>query len=108
MSAAYTAELAKITDAELRLKLDDAVAHAGAPPVLMPWALRLARWRVGDLDTYPAPPSKRADVDAITRIHTAIDAAVDFRPRRTEAELINADPRDYDRGPRAGVWNPLR
>lgn len=105
--AAYATELAKIDDAELRTRLDDAVARAGTPPVLMPWALRLARWRAGDLAAYPRPPSDRARVDAITRIHTAIDQAVEFRPRRGEAELLDIDPRDYDRR-RAADWNPVR
>jgi hypothetical protein len=104
----YAAELDRIKDPELRAELDHSIRTDPRIPTgpLAAWALAYARWRRGDRDAYPAPPSgtRGVTIDGILRVDAIVRDLIEFRPRRRHLQTVDVD--DYARPrTRAGDWD---
>jgi hypothetical protein len=106
-SYSYDTELERIKDPGLRADLDTLIRHDPRIPTgpLGAWALSYARWRRGDRNTYPTPPSgeKAVTIDGILRVDALVRELVEWRPRRREPDEVLVD--DLTRS-RVADWNP--
>lgn len=109
MSTTAADELAAIKDPDVREAVLRVHNHPGIPTgPLGTWALKYARWRLGDRPLYPTPPSAhpKVSIEAILRVDALVNRLVDFRPRTGPPVDVASDHHLRPRK-RAADWNPL-
>lgn len=101
-------ELEAIKDPTIREAVLRVYNDPGIPTgPLGTWALKYARWRLGDRPLYPCPPSseRKVTLEAIARVDDLVRRLVDFRPRTTPAVEVASEHHLRPRK-RAADWNP--
>lgn len=72
------------------------------------WAIKFARWRLGDRPLYPCPPSAapKVTLEGIDRVERRVRRLVDFRPRRIPPDEVERTAAREPAARRTADWNP--